>query len=162
MSAYHKNALPVGTQLAEYSIESVLGHGGFGITYLAQDTALGAQVAIKEYLPHQFALRDSKTGVVLPNPSREAVRDYHWGLKNFVKEARALAQFKHPHIVRVLRFLEANGTAYMVMEYEKGESLSQQLKHSGPRLDETQLLRVFIPILNGLHAVHEAGLLHLD
>ncbi len=162
MSAYHKNALPIGTQLAEYTMEAVLGHGGFGITYLAQDTALGAQVAIKEYLPHQFALRDSKTGVVLPNPSREAVRDYHWGLKNFVKEARALAQFKHPHIVRVLRFLEANGTAYMVMEYEKGESLAQQLKHSGPRLDETQLLRVFIPILNGLHAVHEAGMLHLD
>ncbi len=162
MSAYHKNALPIGHQLAEYTIESVLGHGGFGITYLAQDTALGAQVAIKEYLPHQFALRDNKTGVVLPNPSREAVRDYHWGLKNFVKEARALAQFKHPHIVRVLRFLEANGTAYMVMEYEKGESLSQNLKHNGPRLDETQLLRVFIPILNGLHAVHEAGLLHLD
>ena len=162
MSAYHKNALPIGYQLAEYTIESVLGHGGFGITYLAQDTALGAQVAVKEYLPHQFALRDSKTNVVLPNPSREAVRDYHWGLKNFVKEARALAQFKHPHIVRVLRFLEANGTAYMVMEYEKGESLSQHLKQSGPRLDETQLLRVFIPILNGLHAVHEASMLHLD
>jgi len=162
VSAYHKNALPVGYQLAEYTIESVLGHGGFGITYLCQDTALGAQVAIKEYLPHQFALRDSKTGVVLPNPSREAVRDYHWGLKNFVKEARALAQFKHPHIVRVLRFLEANGTAYMVMEYEKGESLSQHLKQQGPRLDETQLLRVFIPILNGLHAVHEASMLHLD
>jgi WD40 repeat protein len=162
VSAYHKNALPVGYQLAEYTIESVLGHGGFGITYLAQDTTLGAQVAIKEYLPHQFALRDSKTGVVLPNPSREAVRDYHWGLKNFVKEARALAQFKHPHIVRVLRFLEANGTANMVMEYEKGESLSQHLKHNGPRLDETQLLRVFIPILNGLHAVHEASMLHLD
>jgi serine/threonine protein kinase/Tol biopolymer transport system component len=162
VSAYHKNALPVGYQLGEYTFESVLGHGGFGITYLAQDTALGAQVAIKEYLPHQFALRDSKTGVVLPNPSRDAVRDYHWGLKNFVKEARALAQFKHPHIVRVLRFLEANGTAYMVMEYEKGESLSQNLKHNGPRLDETQLLRVFIPILNGLHAVHEANMLHLD
>lgn len=162
MSAYHKNALQTGSEVAEYRIESVLGHGGFGITYLAQDTTLSAQVAIKEFLPHQIAVRDEKSGNVLPKPTREAVRDYHWGLKNFVKEARALAQFKHPNIVRVLRFLEANGTAYMVMEYEKGESLAQHLKAQGPRLDEAGLLRIFIPTLNGLHAVHEAQMLHLD
>jgi serine/threonine protein kinase len=162
VSAYHKNALPMGYQLAEYRIDSVLGHGGFGITYLAHDTTLNAQVAIKEFLPHTIAVRDDKSGNVMPKPEREAVRDYHWGLKNFVKEARALAQFKHPNIVRVLRFLEANGTAYMVMEYEKGESLAQYLKSNGPRLDETMLLRIFIPILNGLHAVHEASMLHLD
>jgi WD40 repeat protein/serine/threonine protein kinase len=161
MSAYHRNALPAGYRLAEYTIESVLGHGGFGITYLARDTSLGALVAIKEYLPHEIAVRDGKTAV-LPNSSREAVRDYHWGLKNFVKEARALAHFKHPNIVRVLRFLEANGTAYVVMEYEEGKSLADHLKHHGPRLDEPTLLRIFIPILNGLHAVHEADMLHLD
>lgn len=162
MSAYHKNALPMGYQLAEYRIDSVLGHGGFGITYLAHDTTLNAQVAVKEFLPHPIAVRDDKTGNVMPKSDRDAVRDYHWGLKNFVKEARALAQFKHPNIVRVLRFLEANGTAYMVMEYEKGESLAQYLKSNGPRLDEAMLLRIFIPILNGLHAVHEANMLHLD
>jgi serine/threonine protein kinase len=152
----------MGYQLAEYRIDSVLGHGGFGITYLAHDTTLNAQVAIKEFLPHSIAVRDENSGNVMPKPERDAVRDYHWGLKNFVKEARALAQFKHPNIVRVLRFLEANGTAYMVMEYEKGESLAQYLKSNGPRLDETMLLRIFIPILNGLHAVHEANMLHLD
>jgi serine/threonine protein kinase len=162
VSAYHKNALHMGYQLAEYRIDSVLGYGGFGITYLAHDTTLNAQVAIKEFLPHTIAVRDDKTGNVMPKPDRDAVRDYHWGLKNFVKEARALAQFKHPNIVRVLRFLEANGTAYMVMEYEKGESLAQYLKSNGPRLDEAMLLRIFIPILNGLHAVHEANMLHLD
>jgi serine/threonine protein kinase len=162
VSAYHKNALPSGFQLSEYTIESVLGHGGFGITYLAHDTTLDAKVAIKEYLPHQIAQRESKNAHVLPHPSRDAVRDYHWGLKNFVKEARALAQFKHPHIVRVLRFFEANGTAYMVMEYEHGQSLAQYLKQEGPRLEEATLLRIFIPILNGLHAVHEAKMLHLD
>jgi serine/threonine protein kinase len=162
MSAYHKNALPVGYQLAEYTIESVLGHGGFGVTYLARDTTLGAQVAIKEYLPHEICVRHGKTDIVMPHPTRDAVRDYHWGLKNFVKEGRALAQFKHANIVRVLRFLEANGTAYMVMEYEKGTSLADHLRHSGPRLEEAPLLRIFIPILNGLHAVHEAGMLHLD
>ena len=161
MSAFHKNALRVGYHLAEYTIESVLGHGGFGITYLARDTTLGALVAIKEYLPHEIANRDDKTAV-LPQPTRDAVRDYHSGLKNFVKEARALARFKHPNIVRVLRFLEANGTAYMVMEYEEGQSLADYLKREGPKLDELTLLKVFIPILNGLHAVHEAEMLHLD
>ncbi len=161
MSAFHKSALRSGYRLADYTIESVLGHGGFGITYLARDMALGAQVAIKEYLPHEIANRDNKT-MVLPNPSREAVRDYQSGLKNFVKEARALARFKHSNIVRVLRFLEANGTAYMVMEYEEGQSLADYLKRHGPRLDEPTLLRVFIPILNGLRAVHEAEMLHLD
>lgn len=161
MSAYHKNALRVGYHLAEYTIESVLGHGGFGITYLARDTTLGALVAIKEYLPHEIANREDKT-VVLPQPTRDAVRDYHSGLKNFVKEARALARFKHPNIVRVLRFLEANGTAYMVMEYEEGQSLADYLKRESRKLDELTLLKVFIPILNGLHAVHEADMLHLD
>jgi len=161
VSAFHKNALRSGYCLAEYTIESVLGHGGFGITYLARDTSLGALVAIKEYLPHEIANRDDKTAV-LPNPTRDAVRDYQTGLKNFVKEARALARFKHPNIVRVLRFLEANGTAYMVMEYEEGQSLADYLKREGPKLDEPTLLKVFIPILNGLHAVHEAEMLHLD
>ena len=161
MSAFHKSALPTGFRLAEYTIESVLGHGGFGITYLARDRALGAMVAIKEYLPHEIANRDDKT-MVLPNPSRGAVRDYQHGLKNFVKEAQALARFKHPNIVRVLRFLEANGTAYVVMEYEEGQSLADYLKRNGPRLDEQMLLRVFVPILNGLHAVHQANMLHLD
>ncbi len=161
MSAFHKNALPAGYPLAEYTIESVLGHGGFGLTYLARDTRLGALVAIKEYLPHEIAARDGKTAVIIPNASRDAVRDYHWGLKNFVKEARALARFKHPNIVRVLRFLEDNGTAYMVMEYEEGGTLAGQLKQQ-KRLDESSLLRIIIPILNGLHAVHEANMLHLD
>jgi WD40 repeat protein/serine/threonine protein kinase len=161
VSAFHKSALRSGFRLAEYTIESVLGHGGFGITYLARDTSLGAQVAIKEYLPHEIANRENKTQV-MPNPSRGAVRDYQFGLKNFVKEARALARFKHPNIVRVLRFLEANGTAYMVMEYEEGQSLADYLRRNGPRLDEQTMLKVFIPILNGLHAVHEAEMLHLD
>lgn len=161
MGTYHKNALPVGHQVAEYSIERVLGHGGFGITYLARDNSLGALVAIKEFLPGEIAQRDNNTRV-LPNPDRQAVRDYQAGLKNFVKEAQALAHFKHPNIVRVLRFLEANGTAYTVMEYEEGQSLADYMKQHGPRLDEPTILRVFIPILNGLHAVHEAKMLHLD
>lgn len=162
MSAYHENALQAGFQLAEYRIESILGHGGFGITYLARDRALGALVAIKEYLPHDMAIRDPKSGSVMPALSKEAIRGYQWGLKQFVKEARALARFKHRNIVRVLRFIEDQGTAYMVMEYEEGQTLAQHLKELGRRLDEPTLLRIVMPLLNGLHAMHEAGLLHLD
>ncbi|MFQ5935809.1 MAG: protein kinase, partial [Acidiferrobacterales bacterium] len=164
MSSYHKDALPRGSQLAEYTIEAVLGHGGFGVTYLARDTQLGTQVAIKEYLPHDFAHRKGATDII-PNADdddNDTVVTYRVGLKEFLKEGQALARFKHQNIVRVLRFLEANGTAYMVMEYEQGESLANYLKHDGPRLDQAALLRIFLPILNGLHAVHEAHLLHLD
>lgn len=162
MSAYHENALKPGSTLAEYTIESVLGHGGFSVTYLAHDNALGAHVAIKEYLPQEIAVRDGRTAFIVPRASKEAIRYYHWGLKNFVKEARALARFKHANIVRVLRFIEANGTAYTVMEYEQGRTLAQYLKENGQRLDEANLLRIVMPILNGLHAVHEVRLLHLD
>jgi serine/threonine protein kinase len=162
--AQQSNALPVNTRLEEYVIQSVLGIGGFGITYLARDTRLGSLVAIKEYFPHAYAQRD-RTNTIRPHSSSGDTGDadnYRWGLQEFLKEARALAQFKHTHIVRVLRFLEANGTAYMAMEYEEGESLAGFLARHGGFLSEPLLLNVFLPVLNGLQAVHDAGLLHLD
>lgn len=160
----NSNTLPVNSRLEEYVIQSVLGIGGFGITYLARDTRLGSQVAIKEYFPHAYAQRD-RTNTIRPISAAGDTADaenYRWGLQEFLKEARALAQFKHPHIVRVLRFLEANGTAYMAMEYEEGENLSDFLARHGGFLGEPLLLNVFLPVLNGLQAVHDAGLLHLD
>lgn len=156
-------ALPIGHQLEEYVVEQCLGQGGFGITYLARDTRLGAKVAIKEYFPQSFAAR--KNTLIIrpaPPPGGAAEKNYQWGLQEFLKEAQALARFKHPNIVRVLRFLEANGTAYMVMEYEQGESLAGYLKRHGGFLEETALMKIFLPILSGLQAVHEAGLVHLD
>lgn len=151
--------LPEGYKLGEYLIEKVLGHGGFGITYLARDTQLSSLVAIKEFFPRSVAARGDKYTI---RPFTNGAEDFRWGLQEFLKEARALAKFKHNHIVRVLRFVEANGTAYMVMEYEQGESLDIYLKRSGGYLNEKMLLSVFIPVLNGLQAVHDAGLLHLD
>ncbi len=162
-AAQSSNTLPVNSRLEEYVIQSVLGVGGFGITYLARDTRLGSLVALKEYFPHAYAQRDS-TNTIRPNSGGDTgdVENYRWGLQEFLKEARALAQFKHTNIVRVLRFLEANGTAYMAMEYEEGESLSAFLARHGGFLSEPLLLNVFLPVLNGLQAVHDAGLLHLD
>lgn len=162
-AAATSNVLPVNYRLDEYVFQNVLGQGGFGITYLARDARLGALVAVKEYFPQAYAQRD-RTQTIRPNSTAGSgdVENYQWGLREFLKEARALAQFKHANIVRVLRFLEANGTAYMVMEYEEGESLSGHLARHGGFLPEPALLSIFLPILNGLQAVHAAGLLHLD
>jgi len=161
--AQSSNTLPINSRLEEYVLQSVLGIGGFGITYLARDTRLGLLVALKEYFPRAYAQRDS-TNTIRPNSGGDTgdAENYQWGLQEFLKEARALAQFKHTNIVRVLRFLEANGTAYMAMEYEEGESLSGFLARHGGFLSEPLLLNVFLPVLNGLQAVHDAGLLHLD
>jgi serine/threonine protein kinase len=154
------SSLPVGYQLGEYKIAALLGHGGFGMTYKALDTKLGLDVAIKEYFPDVYATRNDASTIV-PGPGAD-LSNYEWGLGEFLKEAQALAKFKHPNIVRVLRFLEANGTAYMIMEYEQGETLSGYLKRHGGLLEEATLVRLFLPILSGLQAVHDAGLLHLD
>ncbi|MCH6582362.1 MAG: serine/threonine protein kinase [Proteobacteria bacterium] len=157
------NALPPAYKLGEYIIESVLGHGGIGITYLARDTKLSSRVAIKEYFPQSLAFRESRSTIV-PKTSgiTGGAENYRWGLEQFLNEAQALAKFKHNNIVRVLRFLEANDTAYMVMEYEEGENLAEYLNKTGGYLKESMLLSVFLPILGGLQAVHDAGMLHLD
>ena len=158
-SAVYRNALPPGTELMEHRIESVLGAGGFGLTYLAWDAHLQKRVAIKEYLPAEFALR-ALDGTVVPVATQRQ-DDYRWGLDRFLQEARTLARFSHPHIVRVNRYFEANNTAYMVMEYEEGESLNRLLKRE-PYPAEDRLRAILSPILDGLRAVHEAGFLHRD
>lgn len=158
-TATYRNALPLGTTLAEYRLESVLGAGGFGMTYLARDANLDKLVAIKEYLPADLALRALDGSIVPVNT--EAEHDYQWGLERFIQEARTLARFSHPNIVRVNRYFEANGTGYMVMDYEEGESLSQYLRRE-PRPDEAALKALLAPLLGGLKAVHGIGFLHRD
>jgi len=156
----HRNVLQQGFKLLEYQVESVLGKpGGFGITYLATDTHLRQSVAIKEYLPIDFAVREGKCTVCVRSSSDE--ESFKWGLKCFIEEARVLARFKHPSIVRVLRFFEANGTAYMVMEYQQGQSLSDYLTQQ-KILNEEALLALVLPLLDGLEEIHQANLLHRD
>ena len=117
--------LPAGFRLHEYRIDAVLGQGGFGVTYLATDVHLNAKVAIKEYLPAQVAQRASDKSVFPRWPEDTSL--YRNGLDSFLVEARTLATFRHPNIVRVARFFEANRTAYMVLEYERGKSLKEWL-----------------------------------
>jgi len=157
-TTYH-NALRAGSMLLEYRLESVLGAGGFGMTYLGWDINLEKHVAIKEYLPTDLAVR-ALDGSVVPITT-EFKYNYQWGLERFIMEARTLAKFSHPHIVRVNRYFEANGTGYMVMDYEKGESLNQILRRSAPP-DEGHLKAILMPLLDGLQAVHTTGFLHRD
>ncbi|HZY52581.1 MAG TPA: protein kinase [Reyranella sp.] len=158
MTSDNVQALPVGTLLGDYRLDSVIGHGGFGITYRAFDSQLAKVVAIKEYLPVEFAVRQGDK--VVPRSARSA-DDFAWGRERFLDEARALARFRHPHIVPVLRFLTANGTAYTVMEFEDGRSLGQMLRHSG-RLPPDEVRRLAEGVLLGLGAVHAQGFLHRD
>lgn len=159
LAAAHRNALPLRSMLHEYRIEQVIGAGGFGITYLASDTHLERQVAVKEYFPSELAVRTADAGVLPSSAQREA--DFRWGLERFLQEARTLAKFTHAHIVRVVRYFEAHGTAYMVMDYERGEALKAVLLRT-PRPAEAELKRLAAPLLDGLRAVHAAGILHRD
>lgn len=160
MSESIGHALPAGYRLREYRIERVLGEGGFGITYLAEDTQLGALRAIKEYLPGDLAFRS--TGLTVRARSGGAAEDFAWGLERFLDEARTLARFEgHPNIVRVSHIIEENGTAYMVMNYHEGETLDQRLERQGLP-DADTLWRILGPLLDGLAAVHGADMLHRD
>jgi serine/threonine protein kinase len=155
----HQNALPLGSTLMEYRLQAVLGAGGFGITYLARDTNLDKDVAIKEYLPGAFAVRCNDGSVVATSAAQAG--DYKWGLERFIQEARTLAKFSHPHIVRVNRFFEANGTGYMVMDYEAGQPFKACLQREGFSA-EGSLKALLAPLLDGLEKVHAAGFLHRD
>ena len=153
------DALPTGHRLHWYVLERVLGQGGFGITYLAHDSNLDRRVAIKEYLPAEVARRRSDASA-RPRTESHAER-YAWGLERFLAEARTLARFDHPNIVRVLSIFEANNTAYMLMRFEEGEDLGTRLERVGT-LPESELAAVLMPILDGLHLIHTSGFIHRD
>jgi serine/threonine protein kinase len=157
-SAY-PDALQPQYRMHWYTIERVLGQGGFGITYLARDTNLDQLVAIKEYLPVEVATRRPDSTVRSRSDTQR--ERYRWGLDRFIQEARTLARFDHPNIVRVHSVFEFNGTAYMVMRFEEGDNLAALLERRGT-LPERDLLRILLPVLDGLELVHNAGFIHRD
>jgi len=134
--------------------------GSFGITYLGWDRLLERKVAIKEYLPRDLASRAPGDPKVLSH-SVEDERAFRYGLEKFVEEARILAHLDHPNIVRVQRFFEENGTAYLVMDYHDGVSLDQHLE-GGKRLPEAEAVALLLPILEALSHIHAKGLVHRD
>lgn len=146
----------------QYLIGKVLGKpGGFGITYLAWDMYLQTYVAIKEFLPRDLAGRATDRATVQPHTNDDS-KLFSYGLEQFINEARTLAQFDHPNVVRVKTFFKNFGTAYMVMDYYDGMSLNEYMTSKGNVLGETITLGIMYPILDGLHEVHNKGFLHRD
>src|SRR5581483_9913609 len=133
--------------------------GGFGITYRGVERFTDRPVAIKEFLPTAIAQR-APDGVSVRPLSQPGI-DFDWGLERFRLEARTLIALKHPNIVPVLQYFEANGTGYLVMEYQSGDTLAARLK-PGRHLDAAELARILPPLLDALEAVHAKGFLHRD
>jgi hypothetical protein len=127
---------------------------------MAREVAIDRAVAIKEYLPSGIATREPKDSSVRPISSADA-EEFEWGLDRFQKEAAVLVTFRHPNIVPVFRFFEANSTAYMVMEYQDGRSLAQIL-HSGKKYSEQEIYDIIDPLIEGLERVHANNFLHRD
>ncbi len=161
--AYSNKALPSGAVLREWRLEEVLGVGGFGIVYKARGVYFNELVAIKEYFPSSISERDSSDTVVPIDSNAEEV--HALGLKKFVEEAKLLWNLstptRHPNIVSVRSLFEIHGTAYMVMDFEDGVSLSKLVKQ-GRRFNERSLWNILRPIAEGLDRAHRVGVLHRD
>ena len=158
-----RDALPSGAIVRHYRIESVLGHGGFGIVYKARHKLLGHKVALKEYFPIEIAVRSGRDVRVRRD---DCLDPFEEGKSRFLREARQLWQFrKDPGIVTCLEFFRANGTAYLVMDHEDGMPLSELLARRealGKPLDQADLMSIAEPLIESLSKVHKAGVLHRD
>lgn len=156
--------LPPGTVLKEkYLVGKVLGHGGFGVTYMALDLSLALRVCLKEYFPANLATRGAPQSLYVQVFSGEAGELYDLGLRSFLHEAQILARFEdHPGIMSVRDYFEANGTAYMVTSYFNGITLKAYLEQKGGSIPFSLALKILMPVMDSLRSVHSAGLLHRD
>ncbi len=157
----YRHTLPVDCELIdEFRILGPLGSGGFANTYLAYDLTLGREVAIKEYFPAGLAIRASTERVQVKSENDE--KQFRWGLNRFVREAKTLAKFRHPSVVRVFRVFDANDTAYIVLEFVRGANMETWLRSLERRPTQEELDQVLPPLLDALEVVHSAGILHRD
>src|SRR4030065_1024481 len=147
MPSQANRALPKAYQLQNYKIAKQLSGGGFSIVYLAHDEN-GVPVAIKEYLPSQLVLREE--GSLVEATTAENLATFRYGMKCFFEEGRALAKINHPNVVRVTNFFRANETVYMVMRYERGKTMQDEIQSRKRVVRESFIRRVFAELLNGL------------
>ena len=154
-------ALPEGTILAgQYTIEKVLGQGGFGITYRAADHKTNQKVAVKEFFPDTLAYREATTVISYPGERSE---NYEYGKEGFLQEAKTLAEFiGNENIVRIHSYFEENGTAYFVMDYIEGESFDDYIKEKGGKVSVEEAKKILIPVMDALNMVHSKGIVHRD
>lgn len=152
--------LPIGTKLAEFEITGLIGQGGFGVVYKAWDHALEREVAIKEYMPSSLATRQPDGGVV---PMSERHKEtFDAGMRSFINEARLLAQFDDPSLLKVYRFWQEHGTTYMVMPLYRGQTLKAALAHMTAPVEEAWLLQVVDRVTHALTIMHQASCYHRD
>ena len=152
--------LPIGVNIAEFEITGIIGIGGFGIVYLAHDHSLGRDVALKEYMPSSLASRTD--GITVSAKSQQCAETFSVGLRSFINEARLLARFDHPSLVKVYRFWEDNGTAYMVMPYYDGMTLKETLQKMASPPSEAWLKMLLIPLMEALQHIHRESCFHRD
>jgi serine/threonine protein kinase len=155
-----RKALIPRTELDCYHIVRLIGSGGFSLIYLARDDETQDEVAIKEYFPKRFGIRDEENQVTVSEPAR--LNSFYRGLKLFFLEARALANLIHPNIVKVRNCFLANGSAYLVMDYEPGKNLGTYIKKRQGGLSTNFIMTVFPPLLDALNLMHTQQHLHLD
>jgi len=160
MSPEHKYSLPPGSRLRQYVIVRMLGHGGFGLTYLADDTKLDRKVAIKELLPIDFAIRSAGGMTVVARSQKDKV-SLEWARQRFVEEGQTLAGLHHPSILPVYEIFQEHGTAYLVTAFIEGENLEDWLRKA-PRPSEKEIRSIAISLLDALELVHDHGYLHRD
>lgn len=152
--------LSIGTRLGEFEIRGLVGIGGFGIVYRAFDHDLEREVALKEYMPGLLASR-TVDGQVQAR-GRTHAETFEAGRRSFMLEAKMLARFDHPALVKVFRFWEGNGTAYMVMPLYTGQTLAQTLKQMPTPPSESWLMGVLVPLLGALEVLHSQQIFHRD
>ncbi len=157
----YPNALHPGSILnGRYIVGHVLGQGGFGITYIAKDYQTGERVAIKEYLPSEFAGRNGNSVQAFSKDQKE---NFEYGKEQFLAEAKTLAAFiGDEHIVRIYNFFEENNTAYFAMEYVDGLALDKYMAQQGGRLTVAEANRLLLPLMESLNKVHAKGIVHRD
>ncbi len=156
----HALTLPAGTRLGEFEVTELIGEGGFGLVYLAWDHSLQRKVALKEYMPSSIASRVGESEI-RPRSARHQ-ETFEAGLKSFINEARLLAQFDHPSLLKVYRFWEANGTAYMVMPFLEGATLRDTVRNLPEPPDEAWILALLAPLFDALTMLHSAQIYHRD
>jgi serine/threonine protein kinase len=154
------NYLQPGTIIDQYVVERELAHGGFSSVYLARQTADMVQVAIKEYLPRKLAHRTWNNAVVANDEESKAL--FMRGRALFFDEAKVLAKLKHPNIVEVINFFQANSTVYMVMTYDYGISLDKLVFDKKAEVNTDLILKIFLALLDGVDIIHKYRLVHLD
>ena len=160
MKEEHSHTLPIGSKLEEFEVVSILGQGGFGITYKVKDKS-GKFMAIKEYMPSMIATRSQNKTTLTCIANKD--NDFEWGLKRFIGEVELLKKLNHIYIVKAYKYFQANGTAYFVMDFFEGETLDKHLeKNRGKQFSKDEILYIMMPIVEGLKAVHAQGFLHRD